>query len=101
MCVYIYIYICIYEPYSLFEVCQRGYQARVGLPEQGLGAVSGGDAAVLRAAQNEATGIMYLESQVAQNNGPLHHKVAHSSLEATQNFGPRAFQIRLIYFKGC
>ena len=34
----------------------------------------------------------YLESQVAQNNGPLYHKIAQSSLKVAHNYWPTAFQ---------
>ena len=32
------------------------------------------------------------ESQVAQNNAPLYHKVAHNSLKVAPNYGLLAFQ---------
>ena len=38
---------------------------------------------------------MYLRSQVAQNNWPLYHKGARSSLKVAHNCRPLAFQVLL------
>ena len=37
---------------------------------------------------------LYLESQAAQNNGPLYPTVAHSLLTVASNYRPLAFQVR-------
>ena len=45
--------------------------------------------------------MMYLESQVTQNNRPLYLNVAHNPWKVTHNYGPPAFQVGLWLEMGC